>query len=671
VELKMNNNSIVEYRNLMDKINYYNNKYYNENQSIIDDRTYDALVKRAQNLKEEIAGDLLNENDINDIVGSPINKNSQFDKIKHSVPVLSLDNTYNEEDIKTFLNRMKKEIPEIDGYIIEEKLDGLTLMLKYTNGILVQAITRGDGHIGEDVTINAREIDDIPKYLPDPINMWVRGEVYLEKDQLEKLNQIRIQEQKPIFKNTRNAASGSLKLLNPEEVKNRNLRFKAFWTDLIENEDGTNWHSSLMKILSKYDFKTADYKYFDIDEETEENVINFWKYHNDKNNRNINYDIDGLVIKVNNINLQNKLGNTQKVPRWSMALKFNQERVITKIKDVSFQIGTLGTITPVAELEPVDIDGSTISRVTLHNFDFIKELDLKINSMISIEKSGGVIPKVVENIGGENLINIEGPTECPICKSEVAKLDSDKVAYTCINPNCKGKLLSNYKKFVSRDAFNIENLGVKWLEKLINDNYLTYIGEIFNLEFKSLINYEGMGETMANKIINNINKSKNIEFDKFLYSLSIPMVGNFVSKESAKKFNSFEEFEKNYKELIYIDGIGSEIIKSIETYFNNIDKNRFPYHLEDYGITINYKKEDIGNKLENKKFVITGSLPIKRNELKKDIELNGGKVSGSLSKNTDYLICGENAGSKLKKAEDLNVNIISYDDYIKLKEEIK
>lgn len=649
---------MTELSSLKKMISYFDDLYYNKGENMISDIEYDRLKEKVKKLSSEL------NVEYDDKIGASIPESLYYKKVSRLEKMYSLDNTYTKDDIISYYEKVKKYENKMNNpyYILEDKMDGLSLELYYENGHLTKALTRGDGIIGKDVTLNAFVIEDIPKYISYEYPIIVRGECYMNKSTLKKLNENLNETDK--FKNTRNAASGSLSLINPLEAKNRNLRFKAYWL----SKTNFNTHLEAMTFLKNLNFDIVP----NHPANNLTDILNYWeKYNNEKNEycEKMDYDIDGLVLKINDYEVQNEIGYTNKVPKWAMALKFNQPEELTKLLNVTFQVGSNGTITPVAEIEPVEIDGSTISRLTLHNFDFIEENNIKIGDYIYIEKSGGVIPKFVRKLPStEECIDVVIPEKCPICNGKIGKLKDDNVAYVCMNPDCNGKLLGKYKKMISRDGFDMDGVGEKIIEQLINKNILKNLGDIFLIDKITLMNnIERIGDKLCENILLSINKSKNVSFSKFIYSLSIPLVGHNVGKIVETSFSSFDDFKQNYYKLEGNNNIGPAIMYEIRNYFSNIkDSTLFPNNLEKYGINIIYPEIndiEINNILDGKSFVITGTHPISRNELKDIIIKNGGIVRDSISKNVDYLLAGDKAGSKLDKAKKLNIEIIDYEKF--------
>ncbi|MBZ4684234.1 MAG: ligase, NAD-dependent [Fusobacteriales bacterium] len=654
---------ILKLRKDIERYNYY---YYVKNEPLISDTEFDKLLKELESLEEKYPA-LKDENSPTNKVGSSI-ENNKFKKVEHKKPMLSLSNTYNTQDILDFHNRVVKIIENNHiEYTIEMKLDGLSITLIYENGELIQALTRGDGVIGEDVTENILQIKSIPKYLKENISCEVRGEVVLPISEFKKLNETRIKNNEEPFANPRNAASGTLRQLDKEIVKSRNL--DAYFYFLVDAEKyNITSHFESLKYIEKLGLKTTGiYKKFKISEV--EKYINEF----DKIRKNLDYETDGLVIKVDNINLHDILGNTTKSPRWAIAYKFPSKQATTKIKDITLQVGRTGVVTPVAELEEVELSGSMIKRASLHNFEEIERKDIKIGDTVFIEKAAEIIPQVVKVVkelrtGEEKSIEI--PKNCPVCGSELIK-ENGLVALKCINDNCSAKLQRKIEYFVSRDAMNIDGLGSKIVEKFIEIGKLKNVDDIYNLhKYKlELISLDKMGEKSIENLLNSIENSKNQKYEKVLYALGIPFVGKFTANILAKYSQNIDNLMKMTKEeLLEIENIGEKIADSIVKYFENPENIELINNLKNYGVNFALTTDNnTQNILEGKTFLATGSLKkYKRNEIRDIIENNGGKYLSAVSKNLNYLIAGEKAGSKLKKAEELGITILSEEDFEKL-----
>ena len=683
IENKKNNNfsEIQEkYTKLRNEIEYHNNLYYNEDNPIISDMEYDFLIRELKELEQKYP-ELLEYNKNGE--NSPTEKiggtaSEKFSKVRHRVPMLSLSNTYNISEIEDFDKRVKKIIlaeniennsKELE-YILELKLDGLSISLIYENGMLVQAVTRGDGQVGEDVTENIREIPTIPKKLKENVSLEVRGEIILPISSFNRINQEREDEGEDVFANPRNAASGTIRQLDKTIVAERGLDCYLYYLVNAENY-GIKTHLESIEYIEKLGFKTTKIfeKYTDF-KKLEEAID---KWHDDR--KKLDYETDGLVIKVNNFSLYEKLGYTTKSPRWAIAYKFPAEQVKTKLMDVTFQVGRTGVITPVAELEAVNLSGSVVKRASLHNFDEIRRKDIKIGDNVIVEKAAEIIPQVVNVVFDDRTgeeIKIQEPANCPVCNSELAH-EEGLVALKCHNPLCPEKVKRQIAYFVSRDAMNISGLGDKIVEKFIELGKIKTIVDIYSLkEYRGeLENLEKMGQKSVDNLINNIEASKNRDFSKVLYALGIPFVGKFNANLLTKNFKNIENLKnQSIENLLAVKGIGDKVAIAVNTFLNNENNWKIIIDLQNIGLQFAINESDLkeiaDNPIKGKNFLATGKLQkYKRNDIKDIILSKGGNYLSAVSKNLDFLIAGEKAGSKLEKAEKLGVRVLTEEEFEK------
>ena len=681
IENKKNNNfsEIQEkYTKLRNEIEYHNNLYYNEDNPIISDMEYDFLIRELKELEQKYP-ELLEYNKNGE--NSPTEKiggtaSEKFSKVRHRVPMLSLSNTYNISEIEDFDKRVKKIIlaeniennsKELE-YILELKLDGLSISLIYENGMLVQAVTRGDGQVGEDVTENIREIPTIPKKLKENISLEVRGEIILPISSFNRINQEREDEGEDVFANPRNAASGTIRQLDKTIVAERGLDCYLYYLVNAENY-GIKTHLESIEYIEKLGFKTTKIfeKYTDF-KKLEEAID---KWHDDR--KKLDYETDGLVIKVNNFSLYETLGYTTKSPRWAIAYKFPAEQVKTKLMDVTFQVGRTGVITPVAELEAVNLSGSVVKRASLHNFDEIRRKDIKIGDNVIVEKAAEIIPQVVNVVFDDRTgeeIKIQEPANCPVCNSELAH-EEGLVALKCHNPLCPEKVKRQIAYFVSRDAMNISGLGDKIVEKFIELGKIKTIVDIYSLkEYREeLENLEKMGQKSVDNLINNIEASKNRDFSKVLYALGIPFVGKFNANLLTKNFKNIENLKnQSIENLLSVKGIGDKVAIAVNTFLNNENNWKIITDLQNIGLQFAINESDLkeiaDNPIKGKNFLATGKLKkYKRNDIKDIILSKGGNYLSAVSKNLDFLIAGEKAGSKLEKAEKLGVRVLTEEEF--------
>ena len=669
-----------KYTKLRNEIEYHNNLYYNEDKPLISDMEYDALMRELKQLEQEYPELLKNEENGE---SSPTEKvggtaSEKFSKVRHRVPMLSLSNTYNISEIEDFDKRVKKIIlaeniennsKELE-YILELKLDGLSISLIYENGVLVQAVTRGDGQVGEDVTENIREIPTVPKKLKENISLEVRGEIILPISSFNRINQEREDEGEDVFANPRNAASGTIRQLDKTIVAERGLDCYLYYLVNAENY-GIKTHLESIEYIEKLGFKTTKIfeKYTDF-KKLEEAID---KWHDER--KKLDYETDGLVIKVNNFSLYEILGYTTKSPRWAIAYKFPAEQVKTKLMDVTFQVGRTGVITPVAELEAVNLSGSVVKRASLYNFDEIRRKDIKIGDNVIVEKAAEIIPQVVnvafDDRTGEE-IEIQEPTTCPVCNSELAH-EEGLVALKCHNPLCPEKVKRQIAYFVSRDAMNISGLGDKIVEKFIELGKIKTIVDIYSLEKyrEELENLEKMGQKSVDNLINSIESSKNRDFSKVLYALGIPFVGKFNANLLTKTFKNIENLKnQSIENLLAVKGIGDKVAVAVNTFLNDENNWKIITDLQNIGLQFavdeTNSEEIADNPIKDKNFLATGKLQkYKRNDIKDIILSKGGNYLSAVSKNLDFLIAGEKAGSKLEKAEKLGVRILTEDEFEK------
>lgn len=669
-----------KYKKLRSEIEYHNNLYYNEDKPLISDTEYDALMRKLKQFEKEYPKLLENAENMEK---SPTEKiggsaSEKFSKVQHRVPMLSLSNTYNISEIEDFDKRIKKIIfaeninensRELE-YILELKLDGLSISLIYENGELIQAVTRGDGQVGEDVTENIMEISTIPKKLKENVSLEVRGEVILPISSFNRINQEREDDGEDVFANPRNAASGTIRQLDRTIVAERGLDCYLYYLVNAENY-GVNTHLESIRYIEKLGFKTTKIfeKYTDF--KKLEKAIDKW--HDER--KKLDYETDGLVIKVNNFSLYETLGYTTKSPRWAIAYKFPAEQVKTKLMDVTFQVGRTGVITPVAELEAVNLSGSVVKRASLHNFDEIRRKDIKIGDNVIVEKAAEIIPQVVNVVFDDRTgieRDIQEPSNCPVCNSEIVH-EEGLVALKCHNPLCPEKVKRQIAYFVSRDAMNISGLGDKIVEKFIELGKIKTIVDIYSLkEYREeLENLEKMGQKSVDNLINSIEASKNRDFSKVLYALGISFVGKFNANLLTKTFKNIENLKnQSIENLLAVKGIGNKVAVAVNSFLNNEDNWKIITDLQNIGLQFSIDEssftEVADNPIKDKNFLATGKLQkYKRNDIKDIILEKGGNYLSAVSKNLDFLIAGEKAGSKLEKAEKLGVRILTEDEFEK------
>lgn len=651
-------------------IKMYSDYYYSNDSSLISDIEFDKLMKQLKELEDEYP-EYKDSSSPTEKVGATDMKSTKFQKVTHKRPMLSLSNTYNESEIKDFTDRVKKLLPDNTdvNYALELKLDGLSISVTYKKGKLVKAVTRGDGQIGEDVTENIIEIESLPKILKEPVDIEIRGEVVLPLSKFEKLNKKRLEMGEDVFANPRNAASGTLRQLDSSIIKERGL--DAYFYFLIGAENmGFKSHSESLNYIKNLGIKTTGI--CEICKSANELMkrIDYWG----EKREELDYETDGMVIKVNNLNLWDILGATTKSPRWAIAFKFPAKQVTTKIDGVTWQVGRTGKITPVAELKEVELSGSKVKRASLHNFQEIKRKDIKIGDTVFIEKAAEIIPQVIKSVKelrtGKETDIIE-PTNCPICNTKVVR-EEGQVDIKCPNTVCPGKIEGELIYFVSRDAMNIAGFGSKIVENMLRLGFVKNIVDIYDLKRyrEQLQNLDKMGEKSVDKLLASIEASKKRDYSKVLCALGIPFVGKTSAKLLAKASGNIDTLiNMSVEELMQIEGIGDKMAQAIYDFFRDEDKLKLVIGLKEHGLQFSQDKEtkaDGDNILAGKTFLFTGTLKnFKREEIKEQIEKLGGKNLSAVSKNLDYLIVGEKAGSKLKKAQDIGtIKIITEDEFI-------
>lgn len=634
----------------------YGRAYYDNDNPLVTDAEYDRLMKLLQSMEEETP-DLREDYSPTQRVGG--SRSEKFSPVTHDVPLLSLANAFDEQDLRDFNARCEKLAAKPLEYVLEPKIDGLTVALTYTKGILTMAATRGDGVVGENVLENVLTIKDIPPKLPFAIDLQVRGEVYMPKIAFEELNRSREESGEQPFANPRNAAAGSLRQLDAEVTKSR--RLSVWLYDVLYAEESAityeTQYEALAFLLNLGFPVSPDVMRGNIDEVIAE--VEAWQ----NKRHSLDYDIDGLVLKVNDLTLRSELGSTAKAPRGAIAYKFPAEEKETVVRDIVVGVGRTGVLTPLAVLEPTWVAGSTISKATLHNEDMVRDKDIRIGDHVMIHKAGDVIPEVVrvlkEKRSGDEKPFVM-PEYCPECGSKAIRLEGE-AAWRCTNSSCPAQVREGFVHFVSRTAMDIDGFGIAMVNQLLENGLVHDVADIYTLRFEDLVNLERMAEKSANNLLTAIEQSKSNQLSALLSGLGIPMVGEKAAKILARSFGNMETLRKAAAEdLQVIPEIGEKIACSVAAWFAEEHNSRLIDRLTKLGLNMTEKQENSGSKLAGLTFVITGTLPtFSRDEAKKLIEANGGKVSSSISKKTDYLLAGENAGSKLEKAMQYNTEIIS------------
>lgn len=652
-----------EYEKLVAEINYHNNLYYNEDAPEIEDYQYDALTQKLKALERDHP-ELITASSPTQKVGG-IAKRTVGIEVTHSVPMLSLLDVFDENSVRDFVQKVKKDFPDAE-FVVEQKIDGLSLSAEYHNGKLVVASTRGNGLVGEDVSANAKNIIGLPLELPSDLPLLeVRGEVYMAQKDFEAVNLQQEELEKPIFKNARNCAAGTLRQLSPKVVKDRKLRLFIFNIQQIEDKS-FSLHSDALNWLKSQGFSTSpDF----IKCRNEEEVIAAIA-HIGKIRASLPYGIDGAVVKVDQLSLRDKMGNTAKTPRWAIAYKYPPEKKETVIRDIVVQVGRTGRLTPLAVFDPVDIAGSTIEKATLHNQDHLKRLNINIGDKVVIQKAGDVIPEIayVSKKNTESYFKL--PETCPICGSKV--IHSEGADKYCPSLSCPAKIQRGIEFFASKECMDISGMGPSVVASLIKEGYIKKITDIFKLRDKrnELIqeNIIGKDKTVDN-LIAAIEKSKNRELPRLIKALGAKNVGAHAGKIIAEKYETLDAIcNAKYDDLVALPGIGDICAKSITEFFGSDEVKNTIKELASLGVNTSYNVEPVsGGIFEGLTFVITGTLPsLKRSECKDIVIKNGGKVSDSVSKTTSYLIAGEKAGSKLEKAKKLGTKVLAEGDFLKM-----
>ena len=642
--------------------------YHQKDNPEISDKKFDELIKQNNELEQKFPN-LILKNSPNNFVGSPVL--NKFTKIKHKLPMLSLANAFNQDDIVDFIQRIKKFLnignEKNIQFMCEPKIDGLSINLNYEKGILKSATTRGDGKVGENVTNNVSTITDIPKKLHGekfPEQIEIRGEIFLNKKDFLKLNNKLDEKNK--FSNPRNAAAGSIRQLDSNITRQRPLHFIAHGLGY-----STNRYLSISDFYADLDKWEIPFVKLAKMKKTVKSLMDYYK-NLEINRDSINYDLDGIVFKINDIQLQKRLGFVGKNPRWAIALKFSAEKAITKLNKIDFQVGRTGAITPVARLKEVNIGGVIVSNATLHNFDEIKKKDIREGDQVEIQRAGDVVPQVIRVLKkGKNRKNlIVPPSNCPICESKAVKEKGEAVIRCNNSINCKAQILGSLIHFVSKKSLNIEGLGEKQIQQFYNLGFIKKSEDIFNINLykENILNLDGWGETSFNNLINSINKSKTIELDKFIISMGIRYVGETLSHIIAKEFLSANAFlnSSNEKNRLYnIDGLGPKAINSILEYFSNSKNFISIKNLINILNILDYKKPAINKLFSNKNIVFSGTLKrLSRDEAKHLAISLGAKISSAVSTNTDYVVIGNKPGSKANKAKELGITILSEEEWI-------
>lgn len=672
-------------KELKDITAYHAKKYYDDDEPEISDFEYDMLMLELRNLEKEYP-ELITADSLTQHVGGTVKEG--FEKVEHEVPLQSLQDIFNFDELYAFDERVKKVIEDYESeneqfqfempdslsekekvkvkYVVETKIDGLSVSLEYKDGIFVRGATRGNGLIGEDITENLKTIKHIPKKLKEKIDITVRGEVFIGKNEFEKMNQEREENEETLFANARNAAAGSLRQLDSKIAASRPLDIYIFNVQKSDTKKFTS-HIESLEYLEKIGFNVNPIKVLcnSIPEAIEEiNKIG-------DNREDLSFGIDGAVIKVDNLSYREILGTNYKTPKWAIAYKYPPEQKETLLKDITFQVGRTGAITPMAILEPVKVAGSTISKTTLHNEDFIKEKDLRVGDTVVIQKAGDVIPEVVDVLKEKRTGNEKKfvmPTKCPVCGADAVR-EEGEAAVRCIGVECPAKQYRNILHFASREAMNIKGLGDSIIEELLNRKLIFNIADLYSLKLEDIASLKKNGQKFAQNLIEAINESKNNELYRLINGLGIRHIGAKAAKQLAKKYKNIENLQNaSLESLIMIDDMGEIMAESVFEFFSQEQTKDLIQKLKDAGLNMNSEEVSNGDgRFDGMIFVLTGGLDnYSRKEAEEIIENFGGKTSSSVSKKTTYVLAGEDGGSKLTKAQNLGIPIITEEEFINM-----
>lgn len=656
MDYKQLEQKVAEYNKLLRE---YGHAYYVLDQPVVSDSIYDQMLHELIAIEEEHP-ELIYADSPTQRVGGEVLKG--FNKIAHQYPMLSLGNAFNEKDLRDFDERVRNSVGNKFSYVCELKIDGLAISLIYENGLLKTGATRGNGTIGEDITENLKTVHSIPLRLSKAISIEARGECYMPKKSFANLNKAREERGEELFANPRNAAAGSLRQLDPKIAASRNLSTFIYAIGGNGEDYGLESHSETLDYMDELGFQTNHQR---KNCQTIEEVLAYIEEWTAKRPA-LTYEIDGIVIKVDRFDQQQELGHTVKAPRWSIAYKFPAEEVVTKVIDVDLTIGRTGVVTPTAILEPVLVAGTTVQRATLHNEDLIREKDIRIGDFVIVRKAGDIIPEVKEVLLDKRVEGLEPftmPTHCPACNSELVRLE-EEVALRCVNPQCFAQIAEGMSHFVSRNAMNIDGLGERVVQQLLREELVKDVSDLYTLTKEPLMALERMGEKSAQNLLDAIAASKANSLERLVFGLGIRHVGAKAARLLAEQYESMEALmDAKMGELLTIDGLGEKIADSVVSYFEKEEVRQLIERLRNLGVNLYYtgKKvntESIESIFNGKTVVLTGKLSqLKRQEAQAEIEALGGNVTGSVSKKTDLVIAGEDAGSKLTKAEQLGIEV--------------
>ncbi|MGI6149014.1 MAG: NAD-dependent DNA ligase LigA [Firmicutes bacterium] len=644
---------------LRSQLHYHNYRYYVLDDPEITDQEYDALLRELMALEEQYPELITPDSPTQRVGHAPL---EQFAAVRHTQPMLSLANAFDGEELAAFVDRIQRQVGREVEFVCELKIDGLAVSLDYENGMFVRGATRGDGYEGEDITLNLRTVRSIPLRLNQPVTVNVRGEVYMPRADFQRLNAERAAAGESLFANPRNAAAGSLRQLDPTITAGRRLDAFLYALNMAA---GPATHSAALDLLRELGFRTNPHSRVCRGLGEIEAYVESWT----AKRHELPYDIDGIVVKVNNLALQAQLGATARSPRWAVAYKFPPEQVVTKVLDIDVQVGRTGILTPLAHLEPVQVAGSTVSRATLHNADIVAQRDVRIGDYVVIQKAGDVIPEIVRSLPerrtGEE-IPFTMPKHCPACGSEVVRV-SGEAATRCVNPGCPAQRLERLIHFASRGAMDIEGLGPAVLEQLVAAQLVRSPADLYRLTKEDLLGLERFGEKSAQNLLSAIAASKDRPLGRLIFALGIRLVGAEVARELASHYSSIHQLAKaGAEELMSIPAIGEKIAQSVVEFFANPDNQRLIADLKEVGVSLEAAGDQQGEApLAGLTFVVTGKLErFSRSEIEERLRQLGAAVTSSVSRKTDYVVAGEKAGSKLDRARELDVAVLSEGEFL-------
>ncbi len=651
-------------QDLVKELNYYSYIYYTKDENVVSDYEYDMKMQELKQLEQEYPEYILPDSPTHRIGDKILDK---FETVTHKVKLESLQDVFTLDDVKSFVDKIDEEYET--KYVVETKIDGLSVSLEYENGIFVRGATRGDGIIGEDVTNNLKTIKTIPLRLNEKVDIIVRGEVFISKQDFANINEERELLGEKLFANPRNAAAGSLRQLNSKIAAKRKLDIYIFNIQQIKDKQINSHYEGLMYLKQLGFNVNPGIKLCNNKDE----IIDCINEYGIKRG-SLSYEMDGAVVKVDNINIRENLGSTSKVPKWAVAYKYPPEQKETKINEIITQVGRTGVITPMALFDTINLAGSNVSKATLHNFDYIKEKDIRVGDTILVQKAGDIIPEVVKSLKEKRdgtQVEVEIPKVCPVCGSIVIN-DEDEVAIRCIGIECPAQRLRSIIHFASKEAMDIEGMGPALVKQLVDNELIKNISDIYYLKFEDIVDMERMGVKSANNLLKAILKSKENSLDKLINSFGIRHVGKNTAKILANNFLSLDELSKaSVFELACINEIGEKIAVSINEFFDNSQTKDIIEKLKQAGVNMNSSKSEIlDERFYDSTFVITGTLSKNRNEFVQIIEKFAGKVSNSVSKKTTYVLAGEEAGSKLDKANQLGVKVINEEEFNEMIKEV-